>query len=394
MNQTFKREINQKRTLWAMAFAIIVGCLNFIMFSSSSFTQISLILQFVCLLVAFALNCYSTRYLVLVFITCSLCIINSMVNGSGYGSAVNFINLILSFAILCSAQLNLNKLKKFDLFFFIMLSIILVIYSKKQGIYYVSLFNSENIMNPNGYATIVLACGMLVNIILSRLRIKTNFIRFILASVSFAVFAIVLYKTGARTSLGCYFIYEVLCLYYFVLYKSRNRRFKDKTVFKGIVFSLIISFVAVGAYLILYQITDADFMILGKKLFSGRQNVWNDAFEQIKNNLIFGISNTHLFAGEYLNAHNGFIAILSYFGIVPFILFIYIVCKSFAAAPSKNGFNYNVYKCFAVAIFFLVSTFESFIIDGTFYFLIIPFLLNKEKYNDTKDDSLLLVRES
>lgn len=392
MNQIIKQQINQRRTIWAMVVVIFVGCLNLLLLASSSFSQITLILQLCCLFIAFALNCYSAKYLVLVFITCILCAVNSIVNGSSFGSVVNFINLILSFAILGCTYLNTKILKRFDLLSFILLIIILIIYSKKQDVEYVSRLNSESVMNPNGYATIVLACGMLVNVIISRLRIKSNFMRFALAFLSLAVFAIVLYKTGARTSLGCYFIYEALCLYYFVLYKSRNRCFRDKTIFKGIVFSLIISFTVVGIYLLLYKLLDADFMILGKKLFSGRQNIWNDAFEQIKSNLIFGIPNHYKFAGIYLNAHNGFIAVLAYFGIIPFLLFIYIICKSFSAKPSETKFNYNVYKCFAVAIFFFVSTFESFILDGTFYFLMLPFLLNKEKDNDTKEDSLLLVR--
>lgn len=394
MNQIIKQQINQRRTIWTMAVVIFIGCLNLLLLANSSFSQTTLLLQLCCLFIAFALNCYSTKYLVLVFITCVLCAINSIVNGSGFGSVVNFINLILLFAILGCTYLNPKSLKRFDLLSFILLIIILVIYSKKQGIEYISRLNSASIMNPNGYATIVLSCGMLANIIISRFKIKTNFMRLVLAFASFAVFAIILYKTGARTSLGCYLIYEVLCLFYFVFYKRHNRRFKDKTVLKGIVFSLFISFAVVGIYLLLYKVLDADFMILGKKLFSGRQNVWNDAFEQIKNNLIFGISNHYKFVGIYLNAHNGFIAVLAYFGIIPFLLFIYIICKSFSAKPSENGFNYNVYKCFAIAIFFFVSTFESFILDGTFYFLMLPFLLNKEKDNDTKDDSLLLVRES
>lgn len=394
MNQIVKQEINQKRTLWAMAVVIFVGCLNLIMLANSSFTQITLLIQLCCLFIAFALNCYSTKYLILVFITCTLCAINAIINGSGYGSVVNFINLVLSFAIFGCTFLNTKSLKRFDIFSFILLIIIMIIYSKKQGIEYISRFNSASVMNPNGYATIVLACGMLANIIISKLRIKSEVIQIIFALLSFVIFTFLLYKTGARTSLGCFFIYEVLCLFYYVFYKRRKRRFKDKTVLKGIIVSIIISFAVVAIYLLLYKLLDENFMILGKKLFSGREIVWNDAFEQIKNNFIFGISNSYQFMGTFQNAHNGFIAILAYFGIVPFGLFLYIIYKSFAASPSKNEFNYDVYKCFAVAVFFFVSTFEAFILDGTFYFLLIPFLINKERTHDTEDNSLLLVRES
>lgn len=400
MSKQFYEQLNIKRSLRAVFLAVLVGCFNILFFSVSIINQITLIIQFCCLATVFVINrnLLTTKYKVFIASVCIISFLHSVLNGSGFGTVINFINIILAFSTLTSLSYERKLIRKIDSLILLALIALLLIYAKKEGVYYLPIFlsatqaNSNLFLNPNGYATIALISGMLTTVVISRLNFEFARTKYALGAISFIIFVTVIYFTQARTSLVCYVAFEALCLFYSLFYTQAGKSFKRNTVFKGIVASLILSFAVVGIYMLLFAVLDNNFEILGKNIFTGRPQIWQDAFKQLSKSPIIGISNTYLFLDSYLNAHNGFIAILSYFGILPFICFIVIICKGYFST-NQTEYVFNVYKCFAVAVLFFLSTFETFMLDGNFYFLLLPILLCKEKVNDTKNNSLLLVRE-
>lgn len=400
MTKEFFEQLNIRRSLRAVILAVLLGCLNLLFFSVSIINQLTLIFQFCCLAALFVINRKSltSKYRNFIASVCIISFLHSVLNGSGFGTVTNFINIILAFSMLTSMSYESKLMKKFDSIILLVLIAVLLIYSKKEGVYYIPIFlsptqaNSNLFLNPNGYATIALICGMLSTVVISRLDLEFARTKFALGVISFVIFGTVIYFTQARTSLVCFVIFEILCLFYTLFYTQAGKSFKRNTVFKGIVLSLLLSFAVAGIYMFLFAVVDDNFEILGKNIFTLRPQIWQDAFKQLSKSPIIGISNDYAFYGTYLNAHNGFIAILAYFGIIPFICFMIIICKGYFSTAQPD-YVFNIYKCFAVAVLFFLSTFEAFMLDGNFYYLLLPILLCKEKVNDTKNNSLLLVRE-
>lgn len=103
----------------------------------------------------------------------------------------------------------------------------------------------------------------------------------------------------------------------------------------------IVAIISVGsiffAYfyaVVLFNIVgQGQWIILGKDIFTGRQTIWMDAFEQIKGHLLFGIGNrlqsipVNNDPSGYTNVHNQMLGYLVTFGFVAVLPFIYLLTE-------------------------------------------------------------------
>lgn len=142
----------------------------------------------------------------------------------------------------------------------------------------------------------------------------------------------------------------------------RKNSFSHRTVFWTIlcfsVFGLIFAYFY--SEVIFPAVGYGKITILGKDLFTGRQNIWNFAFDSIRKHFWFGMGghlNEAQFEAGYseaiMNAHNQAVGTLAYYGIFVFVLF-YTALARLAAQPYKKNAKRRLNR--VPVIFLLVVT--------------------------------------
>lgn len=351
---------------------------------------------------AFVVKVNSIDYLTL-FSLMSICIgfINTMLNGSGLGSILVFVALILLFELGRYTVFTRRQSMSINLWCFIALAAFLIMYSKKvNGMFNNILFSS--VYNPNGYAIVVITAGMLSYGVIDQYRVNKVIKKLLYCISCILVFALIIY-TSARTSMLAWAAFNFFIVVDILIEKHNNKNnnnkknvVKNKYLQNNFLFLIIfLSILGIGVYLLIYEIFGDQFKILGKSLFTGRELIWKEALVLIMQNPILGNSNDYMFMGNFLNTHNGFIALQFYLGIIPFIAFVLSYGNSFRTAKSTNSCAVDKYKIFALGTFIIMGAFEAMFMDLTYFIMMLPFCFNKGRIesNDKEDYSLLLVRK-
>lgn len=242
-------------------------------------------------------------------------------------------NTVVLFGVLSvSGRLRFKKrLIKLIVIFYLCVVLLVAVFANK--------FDSADagsaliVNNTNHSGFIMMACEIMFMILAQKhpKRSRKRRIYWILFAVAFIVHI----QFASRSSL----IGTVLFFAYSLL---KNRI--DELGPKSICFSAIVLCVAGILFAYLYAVVLFDLIgqgeitILGKDLFTGRQTIWRDAFEQMKGNLLLGAGNTLDSRNE--NAHNQFVGWLLIYGLPAFaaiILLMASILKSYAGKhKSKN----------------------------------------------------------
>ncbi len=375
----------------------IILCAATFMFNRSIIQSIVIMACFGLISVAnvvFLWNQRTTVQFVIVIFTICLSVLNSYLNGSGYGTVVAFSSLLLLLFLSKNLILSKNQVGVLDLFGWIVILCIAIIYCKKDGIMYVNIFDNNNTRNPNGIVAIYLALGFLSYIVISNHCKLLGMKRFAMIIVFF-VMSYAIYNTDARGGLFAWGVFHIVYLIYWLAKRKCDFNKKELKNFMPILSLLIIlgALAFTIAYVGLYKIVGDDLIILGKNLFTGRQRIWLDAYKKLFTdlNIFIGFSNHYQFVGTYLNTHNGILSFLCYFGIIPFVFFVYLFTSSF---KNTKICYIDLIKCFAIIAFLANCYTEAFIADTSYWWIMIPFFINKYEVEDDKQDySLLLVRK-
>lgn len=337
----------------------------------------------------------------LAILTLAFATVSATINGSGYGSLVALANLLLFLSFFSNVRLNVVEKK--ILLSFLLLSIIvcLLVYSRKAvNTYYYSIFPSitKERLNPNTIAIYLFFAYVFASQLIAFYKDRQT--RICLQLLLFAVTLLLVLKTEARTALLAFLIYAI-GLFSRVFANGKKARGiedaspnKSKHVNRVTFFAicLLFTFLFAFAYCALYKIIGGQVKILGKNLFTGRQDVWTDAFDKIKNNLMWGYSNKYVFSFngmEYTNAHNSLISVLFMFGIVPACLTVALMVWAFSNVVRER---FNRFIIIAIYCCLIIMTFETLLTDANLYLYFgFLFLLGGEA-SDTQKDTLLLVR--
>lgn len=288
----------------------------------------------------------------------------TIVNGSGFGSAVTQLILLVSVSLISNMSLSHNEWKRIVLRMTIILFVILVVYSGTTlyRAYYIPILpfmpKSAQI-NPNCIAILSYYCTFFGFCIIEY-EVKNKIVRRLLQCVILMIGAWYIFLSAARTSMVAIVIFVIL----FSTCKYKRAGMVRKVYFVGLCLSLLVIFV----YISLYHSNIAfEGLIGGKTFFSGRQGIWAEALNLIKDNPIFGFSNKTSFgAGSVLSAHNSLLAILCYFGIPGLVSSVFVIYKSFKVI------NYKENRLMVSSIFSLlmVMSFETLLTDWS---LMMPF---------------------
>jgi O-antigen ligase len=142
---------------------------------------------------------------------------------------------------------------------------------------------------------------------------------------------------------------------------------------------LAIGFFVVGSYLdeVVGQLTRNK----GRVELSGRELIWADYIEFIKENLLFGNGSFKLYMGE-LHAHNSYLQTLATNGIIISLLYFYLVLR-----------NFNMQNAVFVAVILIFSFFQYGIFWGISLMDIFLFVLLLRKREDIQTYRLPVLKK-
>ena len=349
-----------------LAFLSVVPLINI---SNTGIEQLALSVTLVVLLLMFFQNIRvigkRLRFLI-IYLNAASIIITVCFHG-GFGSAVMAMNLILVAMIYNNIEINQTIYVRLHLF----LAVVLSLYIITADISYIwtttvtDLFG--NTFNSNMFAMFTLAAYLHWICFLFESRIKgwkrnTSFIALSVLSIY------LIWISESRTAI------IAILLFWFLFFFKKNA-FRNIEFHVLTVLLLILSCV----FPIIYVALANKFVgvtVLGKSLFSGRQDVWKSTFNIIKEHPIFGSANEillHDVGGKLtVSTHNMMLGLMKMFGIVPSVTIVQQLVN--------NNSNANFGVRMKIPQFAFIATipcafFESFYTNSHLYMLFAFFLL-------------------
>lgn len=183
------------------------------------------------------------------------------------------------------------------------------------------------------------------------INLNTNGSGFILMICEFCLLGLVCVNKNHRAKRYCYLILFVVVFIFHIQFSGRSsligtalmllyvifkRQFdkSGKRFVRGLAFILCLGgvlFAYIYAVPLFEKIGHGQIYLMGKDIFTGRQVIWQDAFEQLSGNLLFGIGNRlqsiaiNNDTSGFTNLHNQMMGWLTTYGIVVYILILLLI---------------------------------------------------------------------
>ena len=288
----------------------------------------------------------------------------SLINGSGLGSATTQTFFLLSICLFTDANISFVQHKKIMKRMAMILVAILAIFSKPspyRSIYMARLpYLGDSVsINPNCIAMLTFFLFVYSFKVVEGTEWRNKYKKFV-QTIIFVLSISYIYLTSARTAMVSCGIFVVL----FMFCKYKNHKLTRTIFLLGLCMSLGIVFIYLAMYSSGFMVGET---IGGKGFYSGREAVWFEALELLKEHFIFGISNKTAFTDkELLSAHNSLLAMVCYFGVLGLLIAISIIYISFKKIDYKN--NALTVSAILSALFFM--SFETMITDWS---LLVPY---------------------
>ncbi len=347
----------------------VISIMPLVNVSNTGIEQVALGITLVLLILIFFQNINISRrrihfmiiYLNMVSIGITVCF------HGGIGSAVMALNLIFSAMIYNNIEITSGIYKRLHL----IIAIVLTFYVLTSDISYIWTTNVTDLFgnkfNSNMFAMFTLAAYLHWICFLFESKLYGWKRAIVFFSLSF-VSVYYIWISESRTAVIAIFTFWVLFFF-------KKNAFKNKEFQKLVIVLLILSCIFPIVYVALAN-KFSDINILGKSLFSGRQNVWYSAFEIIKEYPVFGSANETMLqdvSGKItVSTHNMMIGFMKMFGIVPSLTIILQFVN--------NNSNYDFGLRMKIPQFAFIATmpciyFESFYTNSHLYMLFALFLL-------------------
>ncbi len=264
----------------------------------------------------------------------------------------------------------------------IITSISLLIYvltcSTKSLAYYAAVKDAlGNNLNANDYALIVFICYLNVVSVLDLMQ-KTKLKVFLIFVMSIGA-GFLLYLSQCRTAIIGIIAFLVLILFM----KNRLTYYKFRRV---TLWLLLLSFLFPLVYLFLSK-QGIHVDVLGKSLFTGRQIIWEGAWNLIKQHPLFGCGNTPYatgFTAAYeTSSHNFLLGVMKMFGLIPTISVFW--CLTRRVKYNSNLAQNRIMQIMFISSLFVTFTESSFVqsyIYLPYVMLLIPYATNEEETGD------------
>ncbi len=280
----------------------------------------------------------------LLFAFLAVTAVSYFVNFSGFLKIIDVVTIMLAFAFYSRFRFKKGEVKCIFIITFIIVAAIIAFTAPIDD------YSHDDIrFNPNSGAFVLAMLFFMAYAAFS----KTGRVSYF--AVMCACF-LLQFVFGSRTAIVGIVEFTVLC----VLLRARRKTFKPFTV----VFAIVL--LAAGSVLFAYYYSvvlydkygSGELIILGKDLFSGRQIIWRNAFEALKQDTWFGVGSrlNELFGGDDPNgvmniAHNQSLGVLTAFGVIPSVLFFIYLAYAVSLPYRRN----RPYRCNRMPAIFMIA---------------------------------------
>lgn len=209
-------------------------------------------------------------------------------------------------------------------------------------------------INPNTIAIIIVATCFFVCMYLDKKKKPKSF-----KWAIYLISLIGLYRTHSRTSLAAFV--AVLLVEIFLTKKVKwSKRFAIFIAVCVIVAAILFPFVYVGLFS--SGIMDYSTMFMGKRLFTGRQSIWLNLWNYLKNDpsaFLWGVGyNTELYSAGTFNLHNAYLMVFAQYGIVVLLVYIAYFIRSISNMYGSEGRISDLqFKCYQILVYALIVGF-------------------------------------
>ncbi|TCI49909.1 O-antigen ligase domain-containing protein [Exiguobacterium sp. SH5S13] len=260
---------------------------------------------------------------------------------------------------------NFNK-KKIKILLFIFLSLNIFWVFNSVGYYSKALYSKNEFLNSNTVGMLVMYTAIYISIFVDKLNIKFSKIISLFIFI-FSAWAILnVDSRGALMALMTFIFFS--SLFPWKLWRSKHLTLAifSIVIFIGAIFPLIYTRMYVSGF-------DYSIPFTTKSLYTGREVIWLNYFYMADkpSEWLFGIgSNAKLWAEDTLNVHNNYLAVITNFGIVGFVLYYGFILKQINNIYKKG--RLNKYQCNLIIGFLCVLVY-GFVEISTFWYVMFFF---------------------
>ena len=351
----------------------VLAMLSILTWEYNLLLNVSLVLTLFILLFIVFINIKQLRRIDILFLLLNfLSVLITYISHSGLGVSLIFLNLFLCCMLFNTLSFSKKTIRRVHILVVFLLFLYAFTSSASVRYNWVTFIDKNGtIINNNTVALLLVALFSHLSLFILE-QSQSTFRRFF-CLILWGVCMYGTYILGCRSALMFFFIY----IFLFLFKKTKFSSIKFK---KYITVFLLLSLLFPIIYLLIYYSVE-NFTLLGKSLFSGRQDVWKNAFEQIISYPIFGSGTDYslnMVNGLTTESvHNMLLGTWKNLGIIPLITLITYFVR-------KKRENWNMYSQILILSCIIIAFFESFMMEARLY-LFFALLLLGTKETDTPD---------
>lgn len=327
------------------------------------------LLSMVCLLPYHNSQAIKVRSWISVTVGIVLGIVSTVANSSGYGSVVQYANLVLLLSFYLVYPISKTQRRILFAEGIASIAVVLIIFSGLNEIdrLYYSIIPGWQVesINPNTVGLLYFFLFALVVLLLE--DVKKSFLRL---PIIFAAWLGAIYFTHLSQSRAALTTVLIFGIVVFVASFIKVRRYPAPwLVLLGLALTVGITIF----YIFLYRHTNGNVVILGKNLFTGREDIWQEIYGILSDHWLLGYNNRYmLWEGRLNSAHNALLGVWFTLGLIPTL----VVCERIAAAFEKKPLG-RLSRDAVLAIFasMILMCVETVLTDSMLYFYFVLFFL-------------------
>lgn len=306
---------------------------------------------------------------VLFMLICNLIMLaaNLAINGD-WGVVIIFYNVTMTIIIFNNISFSSKWVKRIRVTTIILLAALFLSFSYEMAYGTLYAYDGGVILNPNtlGILWMIFLFTVISTLIDISIRKGIKYLLLLLLLLLVTVLSMMMiWFSRCRSAL-------LAASFFFILLLLKKINFK-----KWLIFIIMFGLAFPVLYVWLYNMI-GNVEILGKSLFSGRQEVWIEVWKQIKMSPIIGTGTTYQIEwnGNITDSsHNTYLGFWKTLGIVPLFSFVYFLIKGSSIIVYEKK-NIVARKAFLAGM--LVCVVETFLNDPNYNFLCLLLLLNIE----------------
>lgn len=327
----------------------------------------SIIIISICWTICWALNFKETTKIaeLIIFIINCLFLILSMLRNGSLGVVITYYNIMVGLMVLNNISFSSRQIKTIRFFEVFLLTSLLLSFSYTWQYGSIWVYDGDNHINSNTYGILLLLLYLNIMCLIDSFTLKVRK-KIILLVVLTIVAIYYIGQSGCRSAI-------IAVLTFFVLNIYKQYKYK-----KFLLFFVIMGLTLPVIYISMYEIL-GNVEFLGKNLFSGRQMLWRNTWNAIKEALFLGSGTTEkIQIGNGLatdSTHNVYLAFWKTIGIVPLISFIWLLFrgKNTNWALYNNSVNRKAFlSCMIICMV------ETLLNDNNYNYLVMLFLMEAE----------------